>query len=71
MVGATRSRVSFFMNRFGKMGFIHYAGGTEKSFANPQLPPQCSSTRLSASTYAVVNVPAAFALTGSHSIGNK
>ena len=29
MVGTTRSRVSFFMNRFRKLGFIHYAGGTE------------------------------------------
>jgi len=29
MVGTTRSRVSFFMNRFRKMGFIHYAGGIE------------------------------------------
>jgi CRP/FNR family transcriptional regulator, cyclic AMP receptor protein len=29
MVGTTRSRVSFFMNRFRKMGFIHYAGGVE------------------------------------------
>jgi CRP-like cAMP-binding protein len=29
MVGTTRSRVSFFMNRFRKMGFIHYAGGAE------------------------------------------
>ena len=27
MVGTTRSRVSFFMNRFRKMGFIHYSGG--------------------------------------------
>jgi len=27
MVGTTRSRVSFFMNRFRKMGFIHYNGG--------------------------------------------
>lgn len=27
MVGTTRSRVSFFMNRFRKLGFIHYAGG--------------------------------------------
>jgi CRP/FNR family transcriptional regulator, cyclic AMP receptor protein len=26
MVGTTRSRVSFFMNRFRKLGFIHYAG---------------------------------------------
>jgi CRP/FNR family transcriptional regulator, cyclic AMP receptor protein len=29
MIGTTRSRVSFFMNRFRKLGFIHYAGGTE------------------------------------------
>jgi CRP/FNR family transcriptional regulator, cyclic AMP receptor protein len=29
MVGTTRSRVSFFMNRFRKLGFIHYAGGTD------------------------------------------
>jgi CRP-like cAMP-binding protein len=29
MVGTTRSRVSFFMNRFRRMGFIDYAGGTE------------------------------------------
>jgi CRP-like cAMP-binding protein len=29
MVGTTRSRVSFFMNRFRKMGFIHYNGGLQ------------------------------------------
>ena len=29
MVGTTRSRVSFFMNRFRKLGFIDYDGGTE------------------------------------------
>jgi CRP-like cAMP-binding protein len=29
MVGTTRSRVSFFMNRFRKLGFISYAGGSE------------------------------------------
>jgi CRP/FNR family transcriptional regulator, cyclic AMP receptor protein len=29
MVGTTRSRVSFFMNRFRKLGFIHYHGGDE------------------------------------------
>ena len=27
MIGTTRSRVSFFMNRFRKLGFIHYASG--------------------------------------------
>jgi CRP/FNR family transcriptional regulator, cyclic AMP receptor protein len=29
MVGTTRSRVSFFMNKFRKLGFIHYNGGLE------------------------------------------
>jgi CRP/FNR family transcriptional regulator, cyclic AMP receptor protein len=29
MVGTTRSRVSFFMNRFRKMGFIKYNGGLQ------------------------------------------
>jgi len=27
MIGTTRSRVSFFMNRFREMGFINYDGG--------------------------------------------
>ena len=29
MIGTTRSRVSFFMNRFRKLGFINYNGGIE------------------------------------------
>src|SRR5271155_3332655 len=29
MVGTTRSRVSFFMNRFRKLGFVRYNGGLE------------------------------------------
>jgi CRP/FNR family transcriptional regulator, cyclic AMP receptor protein len=29
IVGTTRSRVSFFMNKFRKLGFIHYNGGIE------------------------------------------
>src|SRR5580704_10071783 len=29
MIGTTRSRVSFFMNRFRKLGFIAYNGGIE------------------------------------------
>jgi CRP/FNR family cyclic AMP-dependent transcriptional regulator len=28
MIGTTRSRVSFFMNRFRKLGFLNYNGGT-------------------------------------------
>ena len=27
MIGTTRSRVSFFMNRFRKLGFVHYDDG--------------------------------------------
>jgi CRP/FNR family transcriptional regulator, cyclic AMP receptor protein len=27
MIGATRSRVNFFMNKFRKLGFIEYNGG--------------------------------------------
>jgi CRP/FNR family cyclic AMP-dependent transcriptional regulator len=29
MVGTTRSSVSFFMNKFRKLGFIHYTGGIQ------------------------------------------
>ena len=29
MVGTTRSRISFFMNRFRRLGFIDYNGGLE------------------------------------------
>jgi CRP/FNR family transcriptional regulator, cyclic AMP receptor protein len=36
MVGTTRSRVSFFMNRFKKLGFIEYNAGlhVNKSLLN-------------------------------------
>ena len=39
MIGTTRSRVSFFMNRFRKLGFIHYNGGitVHKSLLNVVL----------------------------------
>jgi CRP-like cAMP-binding protein len=46
MIGTTRSRVSFFMNRFRKLGFIQYNGGihVHKSLLNvvllDQLPEQ-------------------------------
>ncbi len=29
MIGTTRSRVNFFMNKFKKLGFIKYNGGIE------------------------------------------
>jgi CRP-like cAMP-binding protein len=33
MIGTTRSRVSYFMNRFREMGFIHYNGGLQVNSA--------------------------------------
>src|ERR1700736_2523641 len=44
MIGATRSRVSFFMNRFRKMGFIEYNGRirVHKSLLNVILYDQSS-----------------------------
>ena len=29
MIGTARSRVSFFMNKFRRLGFIHYNGGIQ------------------------------------------
>jgi hypothetical protein len=42
MVGTTRSRVSFFMNRFRKLGFIEYNGRIKihKSLLNVVLLDQ-------------------------------
>jgi CRP/FNR family transcriptional regulator, cyclic AMP receptor protein len=43
MIGATRSRVSFFMNRFRKLGFISYNSGriqVHKSLLNVVLLDQ-------------------------------
>lgn len=39
MVGTTRSRVSFFMNKFRKLGFIDYKGGSRR---NGALHVHCS-----------------------------
>ena len=50
MVGTTRSRVSFFMNRFRKMGFIHYAGGEEGGLqVHSSLAEYCSARLAAAS----------------------
>jgi CRP/FNR family cyclic AMP-dependent transcriptional regulator len=52
MIGTTRSRVSFFMNRFRKLGFIEYNGRirVHKSLLNvvlhDQLPEHGNSERL-------------------------
>ena len=43
MIGTTRSRVSFFMNKFRKMGFIEYNGGAARS----QLAAEYRPARLS------------------------
>jgi hypothetical protein len=49
MIGTTRSRVSFFMNRFRKLGYIDYNGGirVHKSLLNAvlhdRLPEENSS----------------------------
>jgi hypothetical protein len=42
MIGTTRSRVSFFMNRFRKLGFIEYNGRIQvhKSLLNVVLHDQ-------------------------------
>jgi len=29
MIGTTRTHVNFFMNKFRKLGFIHYNGGLQ------------------------------------------
>jgi CRP/FNR family transcriptional regulator, cyclic AMP receptor protein len=44
MIGTTRSRVSFFMNRFRKLGFIEYNGRIQvhKSLLNVVLRDQVS-----------------------------
>jgi hypothetical protein len=46
MVGTTRSRVSFFMNRLRKLGFVNWAGGEEGPIASTQLTSQHRSPRL-------------------------
>ncbi|MGB6691167.1 MAG: Crp/Fnr family transcriptional regulator [Terracidiphilus sp.] len=49
MVGATRSRVNFFMNRFRKLGYIDYNGGIRvhksllKVFLQDRLPEENTS----------------------------
>jgi CRP-like cAMP-binding protein len=57
MVGTTRSRVSFFMNRFRKLGFIEYNGGihVHKSLLNVVLLDQ--SPEAGAAGDSVANTP--------------
>ena len=44
MIGPTRSRVSFFVNKFRKLGFVHYYGGlhVHSSLLNVVLPDRFS-----------------------------
>ena len=46
MVGTTRSRVNFFMNKFKKLGFIEYNGDLEAGIADQQLAAECRPARL-------------------------
>jgi hypothetical protein len=48
MIGTTRSRVSFFMNRFRMLGFIEYDGRirVHKSLLNVVLHDQLPAMRL-------------------------
>jgi CRP/FNR family cyclic AMP-dependent transcriptional regulator len=57
MIGTTRSRVSFFMNRFRKLGFIDYNGRIQvhKSLLNVVLHDQL--TKQNAATPALSDVP--------------
>jgi CRP/FNR family cyclic AMP-dependent transcriptional regulator len=47
MIGTTRSRVSFFMNKFRKLGFVHYNGSIEvhSSLLSVVLSDQRASKR--------------------------
>jgi hypothetical protein len=58
MIGTTRSRVSFFMNRFRKLGFIEYNGRIrvhksllnvvlhdQFTLPNPERPPRSATPR--------------------------
>jgi hypothetical protein len=47
MIGATRSKVSFFMNRFRKLGFIDYNGRilVDKSLLNVVLHDELPERR--------------------------
>ena len=44
MIGTTRSRVSFFMNKFRRLGFVNYNGGgleVHSSLLNVVLHARC------------------------------
>jgi CRP/FNR family cyclic AMP-dependent transcriptional regulator len=47
MIGTTRSRVNFFMNRFRKLGFIHYNGGLQVHSSSSISSSTSSSAGLS------------------------
>jgi hypothetical protein len=51
MVGTTRSRVSFFMNRFRKLGFIEYNGRIQvhRSLLNVILHDQATDRHTASS----------------------
>ncbi len=52
MIGTTRSRVSFFLNKFRKLDFYR----VQRRDARAQLPPQCRSPRLDSLLNATASV---------------
>ena len=74
MIGTTRSRVSFFMNRFRKLGFIEYKGRirVHKSLLNvilhDQLPERNSATPMILDTTAARRIKA---IIGSGAVARK
>ncbi len=42
MIGTTRSRVSFFMNKFRKLGFLNYNG--DVTCIAPSLTSSCTTS---------------------------
>ena len=55
MIGTTRSRVNFFMNKFRKLGFIEYNGGLKIN----TLPPQRRPARLTPGLFHFAHRPRA------------
>ena len=70
MIGTTRARVSFFMNKFRKLGFIKYNGGIEvhTSLLNAILHdlPQTSKTHARKATRSVTSSASRDAASGTH-----
>jgi hypothetical protein len=65
MIGTTRSRVNFFMNKFRNLGFIEYNGGIHQ-----QCPPECCPARLSKFPPVIPSLPNEWQLIPTDSVHN-